>query len=167
MNVFISYSVGDTELVQIVANSIKHKAAVINYWDKSKEPGKEVWPTIYGWIDTADLVLVLITDKTIARALSVGQEIGHAKKANKQIIPLVAKNVPSSELGFLAGITYIPLDTVNPAGALQSLQAELEKLEQESLRRQQLTRELEAQKKKEGIVVLAGLALLVFILSKD
>lgn len=56
MNVFISYSVEDTALVRSVADHVKQKANVA-YWDKSKEPGKEVWPTIFGWIDRADLVL--------------------------------------------------------------------------------------------------------------
>jgi hypothetical protein len=162
MNVFISYSVEDTELVRSVADRVKHKARA-SYWDQSKEPGKEVWPTIFSWIDAADLVLVLITDKTIGRAFSVGQEVGHAKKSGKQIIPLVAKSVPSTELGFLSGITYIPLDTGNPTAALQTLQAEVERLDREAKLRQLL----EEQKKKEGIVVLAGLALLLFLLSKD
>lgn len=165
MNVFISYSVNDTELVRTVADKIKSKATV-NYWNESQQPGKEVWPTIFSWIDAANLVLVLITDKTIARALAVGQELGHAKKGNKQIIPLVAKNIPCTELGFLAGITYIPLDTENPAGALQTLQAEVDKLDQE-VRNRQHAIQMQEKQKKEGIIVLAGLALLVFLLSKE
>ena len=110
MNVFISYSVTDTALVGTVATRIKDLAQV-KYWDKSKEPGKEAWPTIFSWIDSADLVLVLITGNTLARAFSVGQEIGHAKKGRKQIIPVVAKGIPSAELGCLSGITFIDLDS--------------------------------------------------------
>jgi hypothetical protein len=154
MNVFISYSVGDLDLVRTVANQIGGKAKAF-YWDKSKEPGKEVWPTIFSWIDASELVLVLITDKTIARAFAVGQEVGHAKKGKKQIIPLVAKEVPTSELGFLSGITYIPLDIANPTNALQTLQGELEKVQ------------VRKQKQTEGVVVLAGLALILFLLSQD
>ncbi len=166
MNVFISYSVRDTDLVRAVAHSIKGKAKV-SYWDESREPGKEVWQTIFTWIDAADLVLVLITDKTIGRAFSVGQEVGHAKKGNKQIIPLVAKEVPSSELGFLSGITYIPLDTGNPSAALQALQAELVKLEEQALLQQVLQQAFLEQQKQQRVIVLAGLALLLFLFSKD
>lgn len=161
MNVFISYSVADTDLVGMVAKQIKEKACV-RYWDVSKEPGKETWPTIFSWIDSADLVLVLITDKTMQRAFSVGQEVGHAKKGGKQIIPLVTKDVTSADLGCLAGITYIPLDTTNPGDALKAVQDELEKLKQEAL----LRKELEEQKQKQGIFVLACLALLLFVFSK-
>src|SRR5260221_11160320 len=98
MNVFISYSVGDTQLVRMVAEHIRSKANV-TYWDQSQEPGKETWPAIFGWIDSAELVLVIITENTLSRAFAVGQEVGHARKANKQIIPLVAKEVKSSEIG--------------------------------------------------------------------
>jgi len=161
MNVFISYSVADTALVSKVAEQIKSKASV-NYWDLSKAPGKETWPTIFSWIDMADLVLVLITDKTMCRAFSVGQEVGHAKKGGKQIIPLVTKDVASADLGCLAGITYIPLDTTNPSAALRAVQGELEKLEMETLVR----KGLEEQKQKQTVFVLAGLALLLFVLNK-
>ena len=166
MKVFISYSVGDTELVRNVADSIKNKATVC-FWDESQQPGKEVWATIHGWIDAADLVLVLITDKTITRALSVGLEVGHAKKGNKRIIPLVAKDVPNAELGFLSGITYIPLDTQNPTTALQTLQAEIEKLDHEARRCELAKRAQAEQSKKQGIVVIAGIALLLAMFSKD
>jgi hypothetical protein len=127
MNVFISYSVEDTALVSKVADSIQSKATV-KYWNDSQQPGKEVWPTIHGWIDSADLVLVLITDKTLERALSVGHEVGRATKAGKQVIPLVAKGVPNEALGFLAGITYIPLDPEEPTEAIQRLHTELERI---------------------------------------
>ena len=161
MNVFISYSVADTDLVATVANQIKEQACV-NYWDVSKAPGKEIWPTIFSWIDAADLVLVLITDKTMQRAFSVGQEVGHAKKGGKQIIPLVTKEVTSTDLGCLSGITYIPLDTTNPGAALKAVQKELENLKAETHR----LKELEEQKQKQGIFVLACLALLAFVFSK-
>ncbi|HZR19101.1 MAG TPA: toll/interleukin-1 receptor domain-containing protein [Verrucomicrobiae bacterium] len=166
MNVFISYSVSDTQLVRTVADHIKAKANV-TYWDQSKEPGKETWPTIFSWIDAAELVLVLITENTLSRAFSVGQEVGHARKANKPIIPLVAKGVKSSELGFLAGITYVQLDTRNPSAAIQALQQQLDKLKQQALLRQQQLQALKDQENRQGIAILALLALLLFFLSKE
>ena len=161
MNVFISYSVADTDLVATVANQIKDKANV-RYWNVSKAPGKEIWPTIFSWIDTADLVLVLITDKTMKRGLSVGQEIGHAKKGGKQIIPLVAKDVDNADLGCLSGIIYIPLDVENLGDAIKAVIKELEKIQWEA---QQLKEQTE-QKQKEGVFLLACLAFLLFIFNK-
>jgi hypothetical protein len=53
--------------------------------------------------------------------MSVGQEIGRANSKNKTIIPLVSREVPSTELGFLSGITYQPIDVWNPAPAIQQV----------------------------------------------
>ena len=78
MRLFISYSTGDLEIVDQIADALRPHAEVF-YWDKDKEPGKDTWQTIFRWIDSADLVIAVITDKTVARAMSVGQEIGHAK----------------------------------------------------------------------------------------
>lgn len=120
MKVFLSYSTADLSLVNEIANHIK-KYGDVFYWDNSKVPGQESWPTIFQWIDSADLVLVVITGNTVTRAMSVGQEIGRAKAKSKIIIPLVAPEVPASELGFLNGVTYQKIDPSNPGPALQQI----------------------------------------------
>ncbi len=126
MNIFISYSASDTHAVQQIAESLKGYGTV-NYWAKSLEPGHEAWPLIFSWIDAADMVFVLITGKMLVRAMSVGQEIGRAKAQNKFIVPLVEAGVPATELGVLAGLTYIQIDPLNPAAALQTAQNVVEK----------------------------------------
>lgn len=161
MNVFISYSVDDTDLVRKVADSI-HSKATVNYWDESQHPGMEVWPTIHGWIDSADLVLVLITDKTLERALSVGHEVGRATKAGKQVIPLVAKGVPNEALGFLAGITYIRIDPEEPNEAIQRLHSELQRVSQEMQLKQK-----RKQEEKNKVVAAASIAFLLFLFTRD
>lgn len=113
MNIFISYSASDTAFVQKIAEGLKPHGNV-RYWADSQEPGKEAWPTIYSWIDAADLVFVLITGQTLSRAMSVGQEIGRAKAQGKFVVPLVEPGIPPSELGVLGGITYIQIDAANP-----------------------------------------------------
>lgn len=80
-----------------------------------------MWDQIFSWIDLSDLVIVLITGNTITRGISVGNEVGHAKAKNKTIIPLVSLDVPTSELGFLSGITYQPIDPANPNVALEEI----------------------------------------------
>lgn len=120
MNVFISYSAEDLELVKWIGNQIKPHAAVY-YWDNSKQPGSEAWPMIYSWIDQSDLVLAVITDSAVSRAMSVGQEIGRAKAKLKTVIPVVTSNVPSTELGCLSGTTYQKIDPENPGVALNAI----------------------------------------------
>jgi hypothetical protein len=120
MNIFISYSTGDLKLVRKLAEGLELYADVF-YWDKNKEPGEEVWPKIFEWIDKADKVIAVITDKTVSRGLAVGQEIGRAKAKGKIIIPLVLNTVDSSELGFLSGITYVPFSENNSIAAFQEI----------------------------------------------
>jgi len=161
MKVFISYSTHDTELVKEVADSVKSKTELF-YWEEAHRPGDEAWPRIFSWIDESDLVLVVITDSTLKRAFSVGQEVGHARKAGKRIIPLVSSEVDLKDLGFLSGITFIPLDVRDPAKGIESLQKELERLENES-------RELALNQKgsnENGVAALVGLGVLFFLLSR-
>jgi len=120
MRLFISYSTGDLEIVNQIVEYLRPNAEVL-YWDKDKEPGKEVWPTIFGWIDSVDTVIAIITDKTVGRAMAVGNEIGHARAKGKKIVPLVADNVPSTELGCLNGITYVPFSRENLQTAMHDV----------------------------------------------
>lgn len=105
MKVFISYSTEDFEVVRKLANAITSLARVY-YWDKDKKLGSDAWSTIFDWIDGADFVIAVITDSTVSRAMSVGQEVGHAKARKKVIIPLVGEGVHKNELGCLEGVTY-------------------------------------------------------------
>lgn len=121
MKIFISYSTADTELVSHVADFAKAHAEVF-YWEESKIPGQEDWPTIFNWIDQSDLVLAVITDETVRRAMAVGQEIGRAITKGKTIIPLVGPYVDSKELGFLGRVTYQRIQPENPGPALQTVE---------------------------------------------
>ncbi len=133
MKIFVSYSTPDLALVYKITEHVRLHGEVF-FWDKDKNPGAESWPTIFSWIDQADLVLALITEKTLSRAMSVGQEIGRAKAKEKIIIPLVGPDVRASELGFLSGITYQQIRPDNPSPTLKNIErvilARKEKLEQ-------------------------------------
>ena len=80
MKIFISYSVDDTRMVGTIANHIGRHAEVY-FWDKSKELGSEVWPLIFQWIDQADVVIAVITDNTVRRAMAFGQELGTRRRS--------------------------------------------------------------------------------------
>lgn len=121
MKVFISYGMHDRSLVRELESRLGRYAELL-YWDKSKEPGKDVWPTIFKWIKQSGIVIPIITGQTVERAMAVAQEVGHAKALGKMIIPLVENTIPPSELGFLAGVTYIPVDVRDHAPALQAVE---------------------------------------------
>lgn len=121
MNIFISYSTEDLSLVKKIIMQLGPFAKV-SCWAKDHEPGQEIWPQIFGWIDAADIVLAVISDNTVVRAMSVGQEIGYAKKQDKLILPIITHNVSGTELGCLQGINYLRIDNNNPGPALQALQ---------------------------------------------
>jgi len=121
MTIFISYSVRDNPLVERIAAHLRLQGHLVYWWQGSVEPGREVWPQIYGWIDQSDLVLAVITDAAVRRAMAIGNEMGHAKARNKRIVPLVAAGVPESELGCLKGTVYIPFDPVDPQPAIDRL----------------------------------------------
>jgi hypothetical protein len=122
MTIFISYSVKDNLLVERIATLLRVQGHAVYWWQGSNEPGDDMWPQIFGWIDQSDLVLAVITDAVVKRAMAIGNEIGYAK-GRKKIVPLVASGVPVSELGCLQGIVHIPLDLLDPKPAIDRLLA--------------------------------------------
>lgn len=75
--------------------------AEVKYWPESKELGEPAWGQINEWISQSNATLVIITDSTVKRGLSVGKEVGISQEKKKKIIPFVAMDVPEKELGFL------------------------------------------------------------------
>lgn len=124
MKMFLSYSTPDLGLVSRIAKYLEPLGEVF-YWDKDKPVGKESWPTIYKWIDQADVVLALITGNTLCRAMAVGNEIGRAKAKGKSIVPLVAHDVPESALGCLQGIIHEKINPYDLGPAMQRLEQPL------------------------------------------
>jgi hypothetical protein len=120
IKVFISYSTGDNDLVRQVANYISPHCEVY-FWDQNRTLGAPVWPEIFEWIDKSDLFIAIITDKTVCRAMSVGQEIGRAITRSKTVIPLVGKDVPDSELGCLRGLNYQRISNENFGPAMEAV----------------------------------------------
>ncbi|MDR3666986.1 MAG: toll/interleukin-1 receptor domain-containing protein [Ignavibacteriaceae bacterium] len=113
MRIFISYSNPDLTIVRTLGNQLNIFGDVF-YWNQSNIPGTVAWEQIYNWIDNSDIVIVLITGNTVTRAISVGQEVRRAKAMGKNIVPIVSNGVLPSELGFLSGVTYQPVDVLNP-----------------------------------------------------
>jgi len=121
MKLFISYSTDNLDLVKEIADALKGQVEV-KYWEQDKEPGEDAWKTIFGWIDNSDLVVAVITDKTVSRAMSVGQEIGRAVAKHKTIIPTVSKGIPQTALGCIGGITKVTLEEDKPSDIVASIE---------------------------------------------
>jgi len=121
MKVFISYSVHDSEFVKEFADALKPHVESLRYWEESKGLGEDAWKSIFSWIDEADLLLAVITDKTINRAMAVGNEIGHARAKGKKVIPLVAPGIDDGQLGCLKGVTYQRIDKNEPKPAIEAI----------------------------------------------
>lgn len=109
MNVFISYSAQDTGIVKEIAEAVSDCNDEVSWWQESRRPGKDAWPLIFEWVEEADLVLAVITDKTIHRAMAVGNEIGYAKAKGITVIPILGEGVEADSLGCLIGLTHIRL----------------------------------------------------------
>ena len=120
MRVFISYSTSDLRVVTRLADQIKPSAEVY-YWAERTLPGPDAWNSIFDWIDTADAVIVMITDTPVTRGLEVSQEVGRAIARGKRIIPIVSANIASYDLGCLRGISYQPIDFTNPQHGLDRI----------------------------------------------
>lgn len=137
MRLFISYSTGDLEIVKQIADALRPHAEVY-YWARDQVPGNDAWQTIFNWIILSDLVVAVITDKTVSRAMSVGQEIGHAKARGKTIIPLVGKDVPVTELGCLCGITHIQVSSDNLSDVVDKVKSRIASMKQAKEREKQI-----------------------------
>jgi hypothetical protein len=112
MRIFISYSNPDLTIVLTFGNKLNIFGDVF-FWNQSNIPGTVAWEQIYNLIDNSDIVIVLITGNTVTRAMSVWQEVGRARSMRKYIVPIVSNSVSLSELGFLSGVTYKPIDVSN------------------------------------------------------
>lgn len=107
-NIFISYGDSDLKTVRMMHKSLKSIVRV-DFWDKSKRPGKANWKQIFNWIKRSDLVLALVTEKTVSKSMSVGQEIGYAKAIGVDVVPIVQSLKLVTELGSLSGVTCIDM----------------------------------------------------------
>ena len=58
MKVFISYSVHDTQFVRQITDQLKNIADEVFWWEDSKDR-RDVWKSIFGWIDQSDLVWLI------------------------------------------------------------------------------------------------------------
>lgn len=153
MRIFISYSNSDLALVNMISDSIKSYATPV-FWNQNKVPGDSDWESIFSWIQECTIVLVIISESTLKRGLSVGQEVGYARKSDKIVMPFVSRSISISDLGYLKGLTAIHFDNSDPAVALKELDTAIQK-QKEKFEASQLT------------ILLSIGAIILFLLSKN
>ena len=155
MKVFVSYSVEDTSLVRQLVAQLRSCTDKVFWWDGNKEPGQGVWLTIHDWIDQSDLVLAVLTGRTLARAMAVGNEIGYARAKGKFILPLVGPEVRSEELGCLSGVTYERINSENPGPAIEAVRLQIATREQQA-----------ADKALNLLLIVGGVIAMIWLLLK-
>lgn len=115
LTVFISHSIADTALVYELDNLLRLSGIQTYVAEWHVQPGGYLPDKVAEAIDQCDCVLALMTVDG-ARSEFVQQEIGYAKKAGKQIIPVVEQGVTTG--GFLWGIEYVPFRRYDPSDAI-------------------------------------------------
>ncbi len=152
MKIFISYGNDNLKLVEFVSENLR-AFGEIYYWNQSKEPGQEAWHSIHSWIDNSDLVIAIITEQVVNRAMAIGNEVGRAISKGKTVIPLVTSEVRESDLGCLHGITHQRIDFQKPQEALANIQQVI--LKKKSEKEQQ-----------NALLLLGGVIALLTVFSK-
>lgn len=107
---FISYSFEDNSIMKKLKKTLQSKGIKCYVAEHDENYGNSLSTKLSDAIDNSKAVIVILTQKG-SMSLSVGQEIGYAKKAKKQVIPLVEKSVNLPVM--LQGLEYIPFDTNN------------------------------------------------------
>lgn len=90
--IFISHSFKDKELAKRIKGQLMELDLTCYLAEDDPQYGKSLTKKIMGAIDRCKLVIAVLT-KNGALSASVNQEIGYAKKAGKDIIPLVEEGV--------------------------------------------------------------------------
>ena len=168
LNLFISYSSKDGKLVSQIAEELKQFANV-TYWAESKELGEPAWQQIEAWVDNCEASLLIITDNTVRRGLSVGKEVGIIKSKNKKIIPFVSKVVQEKELNFLEGIAYERIDLNDCEESLQIIVKSIRKLyddkQKETVEKQKtITIREQQQQQSQTLFAIAAIVIGILIL---
>ena len=113
--VFISHSTADPRLVYELSKWLKLNGIQAYVAEWYLQPGGSFPEKIAKIIDESDCILALMTIDGV-KSQFVHQEIGYAKKANKQVIAVVEQEVTVG--GFFEGIEYIPFRRNDPYEAI-------------------------------------------------
>ena len=118
--VFLSHNSSDEEHIDKIEKGLQEIGVKPYIFKKDPRPGRMLSDKIESSIRDSDVLLVLFTTEG-QYSQWMNSEIGYAKAAEIPIIPLVDDNIEQTDLPFLGGIEYIPINLENPEPALSSL----------------------------------------------
>lgn len=118
--VFLSHNSSDEEHIDKIEKSLQEIGVKPYVFKKDPRPGQMLSDKIESSIRASDVLLVLFTMEG-QYSQWMNSEIGYAKAAEIPIIPLVDKNIEHTDLPFLGGVEYVPIDLENPEPALSDL----------------------------------------------
>ncbi|MFA5119015.1 MAG: toll/interleukin-1 receptor domain-containing protein [Candidatus Omnitrophota bacterium] len=114
MNVFISHSTKDMQIVDEFANILRLKGIEVYLAVLDAQPGTDLWGKIQANIRNSSCVLAIMTIDG-SRSDIVNQEIATANAFKIPVVPIVEKGVTLK--GVLVGKEYIEFDKNNPKQA--------------------------------------------------
>ena len=151
VSVFISYSTRDLQTAAALQQWIEAARAKVFLAAYTLDPGRPIAHDVEAAIRACDLFVLLWSDN--ARGSEwVPQEIGLAKGANREIMPVVLHGGLTLP-GFISDLKYLPLHE-DPRGATHWLH-------------EFVVRKVQAQERLEAMFVVAGLAALLFVAAKQ
>lgn len=107
---FISYSFADKKIMNSLKKTLRSEGIDCYVAEHDENYGNSLSAKLSNAIDESGTVIVILTHNG-SMSSSVNQEIGYAKKAGKQIIPLVEKGVNLPIM--LQGTEYVKFDSEN------------------------------------------------------
>ncbi|MDP2935130.1 MAG: toll/interleukin-1 receptor domain-containing protein [Dehalococcoidia bacterium] len=151
--VFISHSTRDQGLVIALAHLLSEFEIDVFVAEWYLMPGQGLDQKVFGQIDSADCVVVLLT-RNGRRSAWVQQEIGWALAKPKIVIPLVEKGTDPRDLGALQGKDYIEYDPQDYQSALTKASIYVKSLK------------LKKEEQKKALLVAGGIVAFLLLLSE-
>ena len=127
LEVFLSHATADREPVHFMRRQIEALGIDAYLAEHDSRPGTSIAAKVDEALRHSHAVVVLITTTSINSAY-VQQEVGLARAYGKPIIPIVEKDVDTTNLGMLGEVQWLKLDLTEPAEALADLTSSLRPL---------------------------------------
>lgn len=170
MNIFISHSLADKELLKSIESNLKPHGLTLFIAEHFEDVEKTITEKIESMINNCHLALILLTENGY-NSHFVQQEIGYIRSKGKPYLQIVQKGFQNKIKGFNYGKGYILIDPSNPTAAIARAKEIImdywNKLyEKEQRELAQYQQQLEAQRKKEEsdkAIATVALVSLIFL----
>lgn len=157
-SIFFSHGAADSNVAKTIKDRIEQMNMDVYLYEYDQQPGKYIASKLQNAIDSADVMLVLLT--TLSQfSPYMHQEIGYAEAKGKLVIPLVEPGIDPPVLGMLAGREYISFESNNADQTMSQLQCYLNNLKMDKDNREFLI--------LCGVAFLIVMILIAYSMSKE